>query len=114
MPESAIANRTKLVTIEQLTEPTGGSFPTGSWTTLATAWMERIDTSGDERFTAEQLSAPSQVRWRMPYQSNMDPEAIDVAKVRRLTYKGRIYDILSGTPIGEHCQIELETKAKAG
>lgn len=107
--------RDKLVTIEALTDATDDSgFPTETPTTLGTAWMEKIDVSGTEEFKAGQLSAPYNTRFRMDYQSNMDPDLIDVPKTRRLVYRGRRYDIASaGFVDGTNGQvIELRTLSR--
>jgi SPP1 family predicted phage head-tail adaptor len=105
--------RTRLVTIQQMTESIGGSGrPVETWTSLARAWMERIDASGDEQFGNASLATRYDTRWLMPYQRNMDPEVQNVPKSRRLQLNGRIYDIISAVPIGLHDRIELRTIAK--
>jgi hypothetical protein len=115
MPASTIGARQKFVVIEQQLAPTGGGFPSPTWIPLGNpVWMERIDMSGDERFAAAQLSAVERPRWRMPYQSDMDPETVDVPKLRRLVYRDRVYDIQRAIPIGQRNQIELDTQAKVG
>ncbi len=108
--------RTKLVTIQQVTDSKGPSGrPVETWTVLCQAWMEREDASlrpdMAEHYTTAQQFSRSDVIWRMPYQANMDPEVINVPKRRRLLYGGRVYDIVSATPIGQHAKIELTTMA---
>lgn len=106
--------RDTLVTIEQLTESTGGSrFPTESWTTLMTAWMRKLGTKGHERWVAAQVSAPADTQWEMGYVASMDPDLVEVPKTRRLVYQGRVYDIVAADMIGRREGIELLTRAKA-
>lgn len=106
--------RDTLVTIQQLTESTGGSrFPTESWTTLMTAWMRKLGTKGSERWVAAQLSAPADTQWEMGYVASMDPDLVEVPKTRRLVYQGRVYDIVAADMIGRREGIELLTRAKA-
>lgn len=66
---------------------------------LPKVWMaKKVVSEGErfaERFAANQLSARVWTEWNMPYQANMDPDAIDVPKLRRLVYQGRVYDIAS-------------------
>lgn len=107
--------RDRSVTVQQLTEGTGSSgFPTSSWTTLATVWMQKQDMRARERYEFGQLSASADTRWEMGYRTDMDPELVDVAKVRRLVYQGRIYDIVEASVIGRRDGIELVTLAKVG
>ncbi len=83
--------RDRPVTIQQLTESQGTSgYPVEGWTTLAApVWMRRMDMRQSEKFAAAQLSAPVDTQWEMGWRSDMDPETVDVAKTRRLSYKGR-------------------------
>lgn len=103
------------ITLQQLTEGTANSnFPTESWTQLGKVWASRDYVTLDERATADQLSATAVVEWDIPYSVSMDPDLVDVAKKRRLVYKDRVYDVLSGR-LGSRAQgrsIVLETLAK--
>lgn len=108
--------RDKKVTIEQTTESAGSSsFPVDTWTTLAAdVWMSRHDMKGSERFGAGQLSAAGDTRWEMGYRADMDPDLVDVPKVRRLNHQGRIYDIVAASMIGRKAGVEVLTLAKVG
>ncbi len=100
------------VVIQQRTDAASGSgFPVDTWTTLDTVAMEKMAVRGAERFRAAQLSAPIETRWQLHYRADMDPDAVDVAKERRLLYQGRVYDITSATEIGRQDGIELMTLA---
>lgn len=106
--------RDRLVTIQQRSaeDATGdGGEPVESWTALVDAYMHRIDASGRERFQASQISAPYDTRWEMGYRADMDPDLVDVTKLRRLLYKGRVYDIVHGALINRQDGIELATIA---
>lgn len=86
--------------------------PVETWTTLvAAAYMKRIDANGRERFQASQVSAPYDTRWEMSYRADMDPDLVDVPKLRRLKYKGRYYDIVHAALINRQDGIELSTLA---
>lgn len=104
------------VTIQQVTSSIGTSgFPVETWSTLVAAeWMQKMDVRGRERFAAGQHTAPYDTRWVLWYRDDMDPEVVDVAKTRRLSYQGRFYDIVSATLIGRYEGIELLTLVKAG
>lgn len=105
------------MTIEQVTESKGASGrPVEAWTLLGKAWMQRLEVNRiaeAEHMVAGGLSARVDAAWVMSYQQNMDPEALNVPKLRRLRYESRIYDITSAAPIGLHDRIQLTTIAKA-
>ena len=105
--------RDQWVTIQARPEdPTGDSgFPTeGEWTTLATVAMARDDIDAREIARGAEERAIGTVRWELPYRADMDPDLVDVPKLRRLVYLARSFDILSATPIGRHRAIELYTE----
>ena len=103
------------VTIQQRPEadsshPSG--FPVdGAWTTLGCVFMTRDAVSGEEQDRPGQRFAVAATRWEMPYRCDMDPDALDVPKLRRLLYRGRVYDIESAANIGRRQAIELVTRA---
>jgi len=108
---TAAGQRDKLVTIQQMTLSTSTGFPVETWTTLRTAWMGRLDVRADERFTSNQHSSAMETNWYCDFASDMDPDTVDVSKVRRLLFKGRTYDILSAVSLDGR-SIELITLAK--
>jgi SPP1 family predicted phage head-tail adaptor len=107
--------------MQQLEESAGTSrFPVETWTPLTGAaaggvaggmFASKIDIRGAERFQADQLSARYDIRWEINYRSDMDPDAVNVPKTRRLVYKGRIYDIVTASMIGRNEGVELMTLA---
>lgn len=108
--------RDRWVTIQARADDdaTGGSgFPTEAWVDLATVAMSREDVDAAEVVRASQTLATLTTRWVMPYRADCDPERIDVPKLRRLLYLGRVYDIVSATPVGRHRGIEIVTEALA-
>ena len=99
------------VTIQQQTEATSG-FPTETWTELESGvWMSKQDMRGNERFRAAQLSANFDTRWELQWRDDMDPDYLDVPKTRRLSYRGRIYDIVAAVELGRREGIALFTIA---
>lgn len=110
----AVGQRDRLVTIQRRVEATSDSgFPIDTWPSLATVFMEKRDASIRERFIAEQLSAPGDHHWTLPYRHDMDPELVDVPKDRRLSFKSRIYDITGAKHLGLNEGIVLTTIVKA-
>lgn len=109
----ASGERDKLVTIQQRGADAADDVgePVETWTTLNNAYMKRIDVWGREEFQASQLSAPYDTRWQMAYQANMDPDLLDVTKLRRLKYQGRFYDIVAAALVSRQSWIELSTLA---
>jgi len=80
------------------------------WTTLVAAMpASREDISARERFAAEQLSASYDTRWEINYRLDMDPWLIDVPKLRRILYQGRVLNIVAANQIGRREGVELLT-----
>ncbi len=114
-PLAAAGQRDRHVLIEQRPEAiAGGGYPVETWTALETVWMSRKDVTADERFAAGQSTAFASTIWVMPYRADMDPERVNLPKLRRLNYLGRIYDIITATVIGNQQSIELMTLSKVG
>ncbi len=114
LSDAASGVRDRLVTIQTLTESKGASnYPVESWDDLADVWMHKEDLSARERFsfTANQASAPYDTRWTMPWMDAMDPELVNVPKLRRLVVKGRVHDIVGAMEIGRKVGIQLQTLA---
>jgi|SRR6478735_5143040 len=105
--------RDRAVQIYQLVESRATSgFPKEGWTLLKTAWMRVLDQRGGERFTADQVAPRIETQFEMGYDTDMDPETVNVSKRRRLVYQGRTYDITSASMIGRREGIELMTIAQ--
>ena len=87
-------------------------FPKDTWSDLATnIFMSKREANARERFTANQLSASFDAVFEMGYRDDMDPELVDVPKLRRLIYQGRVYDIVAANPINRREGVELFTLA---
>ncbi len=113
----ASGQRDRTVTIQSLTETSGSSgFPVDDWATLPTITLDahKLPLGGLERYTQNQLSAPYDTRWEIPYLPAMDPDLVNVPKERRLIYEGRTFDIVDAIRIGRREGIELLTLAKHG
>lgn len=110
--------RDRRVTIQQRpaadASETSGFPVDGPWTTLVSCDMAKFDVGGRERFQSAQTSAAYDTRWEMEYRADMDPELVDVAKLRRLVYAGRTYDIVAASQIGRRDGVEITTLAKVG
>lgn len=104
------------IVIQSPTASAGGSgFPVDTWAPLTAdpIWAFRIDVGGRERFVSNQLSAPFDCRWQIYYRDDMDPELVDVPKLRRLLYQNRIYDIVAAVQMERQEGIELLTLASS-
>lgn len=114
-PRLAAGQRDKFVTIQQRSsnDAKGASgAPVETWTTLRQVWMARRDTRADERYSGAKNSAAIETFWDSPFFDDVDPETMDVPKLRRLVFGGRIYDILAASRIGRD-GIEFMTLASA-
>lgn len=90
--------RDRLVTIQQYSANTrtASGFPAEPWVELGQEWMQRREVtkqSMEERLNAGGMAAAFETEWTCPYRTDMDPEAVDVPKKRRLVHGGRTYDI---------------------
>lgn len=97
MPGERAGRRDKLVTIQgrpSADDVDAGGLPAADFTDRQPAvWMSKQDPRGTESFTENQVMARVDTEWHMPYRPDMDPELLDVPKLRRLVYQGRVYDI---------------------
>lgn len=110
----ASGRRDLLIRIEQrpedeMPDPDSGA-PTVQWTTLVASMPAgRESLRGWERQTANQTVAGYDQRWEINYRADMDPDLLDVPKLRRIVYGGRTLDIVSANQIGRRRGIELFT-----
>lgn len=112
----ATEERDRAVTIEEMTESKGSTgFPLESWSTLVeNYWCSKHDRTGQERFAVGLQTSPMFTNWVGSYRADMDPELLDVTKLRRLVYKGRQYDIIAAKQVGMKESIEYQTIARMG
>ena len=113
----AAGKRDKYVLIQSGTETTAPSgLPIIAWSDLGNEWMSRAEVSGTERLAAAQFQANVDSEWEIPYRADMDPDLVDVPKLRRLSFSGRIYNILRATKLQRHegNGIRLVTLATSG
>lgn len=104
--------RDRQVTIQELAESKGASnFSVETWTDLTEVWAAKMETRGLERFVADQVSAPFDSKWQIPYLASMDPDLVNVPKTRRLVVKGRVHDIVAAAEVGRRQAIELMTQS---
>lgn len=82
------------------------------WTTLVDAMpAAKEELSGNERFRQDRVAAHYDQRWVINYRVDMDPELVDVPKLRRLSVNGRVLEIVYAAEIGRRAGIELLTLA---
>lgn len=108
--------RDRIITIQTCTDSEDGSgMPIETWTTLqgcAQIFASKNEPRGEEKYGPDQLSASSVTRWEMAYRADMDPDLVNVPKVRRVLYQGRVHDIIEASEIGRKEGVELITLAK--
>src|SRR5688572_26854894 len=93
--------RDRAVKIEKLTTSKGPSgAPVETWTTLVDPyWVRKMQVRQSERFQALQTTAPPDTQWEGGYRSDMDPDLLNVVKLRRIVYQGWIYEIVAADQI---------------
>lgn len=95
------------ITIERATvetDPFGGETPT--WAEVATVWASVEWVKDGERLRAAELAASADVRFQIRW-------GFGVTVEDRITYDGRVYDILGVKEIGRHEGQELSASARA-
>jgi hypothetical protein len=119
-PRSAVAagRRDRLVQLVAVTQSTGGSgFPVETDQPADESievWASIEPLGGRERIQMNQVSAPFDTRWVLPYGTAWDPDIVDVPKTFALMHKGRRYDIVAAAIIGREEGVELLTLARNG
>lgn len=107
--------RDRIVTIQQrsATDEVGTTgVPIETWTTLVAQMpAERTDLAGRELYRTGQLLGVVDTQWRTNYRRDLDPELMDVPKVRRILHNGRIYDIVAAEVIDERRGLQFMTMA---
>ena len=100
--------RDRIIQIEALTESVGsGGFPVETWVLLVTMFAKRAEVRGRETHGADGVAARVTTRFEVNYRSDLDPESIDVPKVRRIKAAGRTFDIVEASQIGRREGIEF-------
>lgn len=109
---ASYGERDRYITIQSLTEGIAESrLPTETWNDLGQVWAKKEDLGGRERVVANQVSAPYDTKWQIPYFAAMDPELVDVRKSRRLVVMGRVHDIVAAEEVGRKAAITVYTLA---
>jgi SPP1 family predicted phage head-tail adaptor len=108
--------RDRVITIQQrsATDAVGSSgMPVETWTTLVDMWAQKREMTGSETYKSSQWSAKADLVFEVNYRPDMDPEIVNVAKVRRLLYRGRVHDITYVEEIGRREGLKIYTLVKA-
>lgn len=98
----------RLITLQALTVTTdayGGVVE--SWSPVATLWAQFLPGGGNEKFTAAQVYAEAQARFRIRYRDDVTPEH------RIVDEYGTEWDILGVSEIGRRVGLEIHCKARA-
>lgn len=108
-------DRDRSITLQKrpVTDAVGDDgFPVETWTTLVAEMpASKQDLGGQEQFRSAQESAAFDTRWVINYRADMDPELLDVPKLRRVVYQRRVFDIVAADHLGRRAGIELLTLA---
>ena len=90
-------------------EVDAAGFPSPTWTELCGMWAERRQPSAAEVFKSNQKSASAIVIFEVNYRADLDPELVDVPKLRRVLYQTRIHDVIAADVVGRRDGIRLTT-----
>ena len=104
--------RDRTVTILTVAASAPG-FPTDTTDTLCTVQMARKYLGAAERAQAFGIEAGYDARWVMAYRRDMDPDEVDVPKVRRLLVGTRHHDIVAAEVLGRRDGIVLTTRVSS-
>lgn len=109
--------RDRKITIEQRpaadTLDTEGAPIDGPWTTLVDCMpAAKHDMHGEERMRGDdRIASKFDTRWVINYRLDMDPELLDVPKLRRVKVGDRYHQIVAAAEIGRRQGIEIMTVA---
>ncbi len=116
--------RDRLITLEARpstdTIDSEGAPIDGPWTTLEDAMpAAKIELAGSEHVRANQVTARSDQRWEINYRADMDPDLVDVPKLRRVVLNAgaaeqRVLEIVAAVELGRRAGLALYTIAKVG
>jgi head-tail adaptor len=114
MPRTPHGWRTVRVTLEGMTSTTGESgFPVETFTALGDVWAYRAAGTATELLAAAQLAERIAYEWRIPFRADCDPDVVDVPRLRRLVWAGRVHDVVEAGRIdGRKLEIRLVTREK--
>lgn len=114
------AKRDRVIELQQrpsadAADPSSHEPIDGTWTTLVERMPAgKTNVAGWERFRANQDTARYDQIWEINWRNDMDPNLIDVPKVRRIKDGARFLDIVYAEEIGRRGGIALYTAASAG
>lgn len=98
------------IRIEQATEtqaPDGSGEPETTWATVAEVWAQKDPLGGRELFTAQQVAAKVDTRFRLRWRNDVRPE-----RMRIVDEDLRLYDIQAVQEIGRRDGLLLLTSAR--
>jgi head-tail adaptor len=84
-------------------------FPSPTWTALCTMWARKHAASGQERERYGQTTAAAVDVFEVNYRADLDPELLDVPKLRRVLFNSRIHDIVWAETVDRRDGIRLVT-----
>ena len=96
----------RYITIETPTvtqDSFGGEVTT--WATFAVVWAARVDMKARERFNSDQIQAKETTTWRIRWLINVQPDM-------RITYSGKVYEIIGLAELGRTAGLEITTEAR--
>ena len=97
--------RDRLIEIQQSTSTKDDSGePLFSWSTVASAWAEKVEKGGSERLAAQQLSGKTVMTFRFLWN---DDTSVVTSK-HRISYGGRYFEITDVREVGYHKEIEVD------
>lgn len=95
------------ITIQRATTtPNGRNEPIASWADLATVWAQQRPNRGQERFTAQEVAGQSVMTFHIRYRR-------DLTVQDRISYQGKIWDILDIREVGRNVVLEIDVVARA-
>lgn len=101
--------RDRRITIQRKTvtvSPSGE--PIETWADLVTVWAQARPNRGDERFATQQLVGSAVMTFVMRYRSDLALTVQD-----RLSYDGKLWDVLDIRELGRRVGLEVDAKARA-
>lgn len=92
--------------LEEDMHPDDRGHPVPTLMLIAEVWAQAIPIRGQERFSADQMVAKADVRFRIRYRG-------DVRPTQQLRFDGRLYDVQEVAELGRREGLEVLAQARA-
>lgn len=108
MIDPGARDRSIVVQSRPSTDAVDASYaPVDTWSDLCTMWALKRRASGGERNRLGQTTVAAIDVFEVNYRADLDPEQLNVPKLRRILFNGRVYDVIDAEVVDRRDGIRL-------